>query len=175
MQHTSDHRRSRSASGSLDSSIDADVNDYLLPHTTSAASEKKPPYARRRQLRCALGALLILVSAVLVWIWLFLKGRVVLAEPILRALAKETGLPPLYTEFHQMELNLPQHNMVVSDSSDVKYLWIANHIRGATLFGAYREVYSLTVRCYREWLGQRDARFASKRLFGLPFRALVCK
>lgn len=133
MHPASNHRRSRSDSSSLHSSIDADVDDYLLPHkTTGSPSEKKLPYARRRQLRFALGALLILVCAALVWVWLFLKGRVGLAEPMLRVLAKESGLPPLYGEFHEMELRLPQHNMAVSNSSHVKYLWIANHVRGAT-------------------------------------------
>ena len=132
MHNSSNHRHSRSRTGSLDSFIDADANDYLLPQTATS-TEKKLPYARRKQLRCALGALLVLVSVVLMWIWLFLKGRVGLAEPILRVLAKESGLPPLYTEFHQMELGLPQHSMTTSNSSDVKYLWIANHIRGMDL------------------------------------------
>ena len=138
MYHTSDHRRSRSGSASSDSSFNASVDDYLLPPTTSVTlSGKQPPYARRRLLRCALGALLVLIFAVLVWVWLFVKGRVGLAEPMLRALAKDTGLPPLYTEFHQMELSLPQHNMAVANSSDVKYLWIANHIRGTALVASY--------------------------------------
>lgn len=129
MHHTSDYRRSRSGSHS---SIDANVDDCLLPHTTTASpSEKRLPYLKRQQLRFALAALLTLVCVVLVWIWLFLNGRVGLAGPILRVLAKESGLPPLYAEFHQMELSLPQHNMAVSNSSNVKYLWIANHVRGA--------------------------------------------
>ncbi|KAH9935714.1 uncharacterized protein B0H18DRAFT_1082401 [Fomitopsis serialis] len=64
--------------------------------------------------------------------WLFLRGRVGLAEPILRALAKDSGLPPLYSEYHQLELSLPQHDVdaQASDGHPVKYLWIANHIRG---------------------------------------------
>lgn len=128
MQQANNVRRSRS--GSLESPTDSDVGDYLL---LSSSSDKKAMYARRRHLRFAAMALLVLVSMLLVWIWLFLKGRIGLAVPILRALAKDSGLPPLYSEYHQLELGLPQHGASVntSDGRQVKYLWIANHVRGA--------------------------------------------
>ncbi|KZT66359.1 hypothetical protein DAEQUDRAFT_456807 [Daedalea quercina L-15889] len=130
MQQDYNPRRSRSSS--FHSSTDADVDDYLLPRARSPLSEKRPPYTRRRHIRYVLLALLVLVTAVLAWTWLFFQGRVGLAEPILRALAKESDLPPLYAEYHQLELSLPQHNLnsSTSDGQQVKYLWIANHIRG---------------------------------------------
>jgi len=40
-------------------------------------------------------------------------------------------LPPLYSRFHAYELQLPQHDRnSTKETQEVKYLWIANHVRG---------------------------------------------
>jgi len=44
--------------------------------------------------------------------------------------SSEPLFPPLYPEYHQMELDLPQHNLNLPppEGKNGKYLWIANHV-----------------------------------------------
>ena len=44
----------------------------------------------------------------------------------------EPRFPPLFPEYHQRELDLPQHNpnLPLPEGKNGKYLWIANHVVG---------------------------------------------
>lgn len=93
---------------------------------------RKPPRFRRRPTLIALASVGSFLAGIGLWLWLFFTGAVGIPEPILHALAKESRLPPLYSRFHQYELQLPQHNLdqASAKTEDVKYFWMANHIQG---------------------------------------------
>ena len=44
----------------------------------------------------------------------------------------QSHLPPLYPEFHQRDLRLPQHNPTfpIPEGREGRYIWIANQVRG---------------------------------------------
>lgn len=93
---------------------------------------RKPPRFRRRPTLIALASVCSFLAGIGVWLWLFFTGAVGIPGPILHALAKESRLPPLYSRFHQYELQLPQHSLdqASAKTEDVKYFWMANHVQG---------------------------------------------
>ncbi|KZT10756.1 uncharacterized protein LAESUDRAFT_721130 [Laetiporus sulphureus 93-53] len=70
------------------------------------------------------------MTAVGLWLLLLLTGYLHIPTPILRIMTKESKLPPLYSRYHQHELQMPQHNLSQADVQGTKYLWISNYIRG---------------------------------------------
>ncbi|KAH9852578.1 hypothetical protein C2E23DRAFT_188882 [Lenzites betulinus] len=60
-------------------------------------------------------------------------------------------LPPLYSRFHQAELDLPQHNTALPfpEGKEGKYLWVANHASKCGWGNAMQELFLNAYLAYR--------------------------
>jgi hypothetical protein len=98
------------------------------------------------------------ILAVFALIW-FYTTRVGLSDATISVAAAEAAgrPPPLYLDYHQRELKLPQHSQDLSppDDKDRRYFWTANHAHGKSLLAPCSRnlndilpvVISLSIRC----------------------------
>ncbi|CCM02755.1 uncharacterized protein FIBRA_04863 [Fibroporia radiculosa] len=66
-----------------------------------------------------------------------------------RWLGGDGGLPPVYYNYHRYELQLPQHNADYLPIREMKFIWMANHVRGAGWGNALQELLLNSYLAYR--------------------------
>ena len=95
-----------------------DVEMSTLPggHGLSRSLQAK----KRRNLFVGLG---LFITAVFMFAWLRQPHDVLSNIPVLST----STLPPLYREYHNAELALPQHDTRHPFANGRKYMWVADH------------------------------------------------
>ena len=104
----------------------SDRYGYNYKHLGSGAERRTCQCARRRVFIVAAG----LISTCTI-VWAVASGGL----PFWRRLKEPppgTVLPPLYAEYHEAELRLPQQNWDITEPMEgEKFFYVAGHIRGA--------------------------------------------
>lgn len=147
--------------------------DYELLPTADGKSTTRVSFGPSRWLkrRRNLAAFVLLVaSAALVLFYLLFYQPP--PEPVaVEEEGAEQPLPPLYREYRQAELELPQHDHKNPFADGRKYLWVADHVQCELCLCALIRRVLILASSIR--MGELHARPADECRARIPFRTIV--
>lgn len=112
-------------------------NGTILPMTSERhCNGTRPWWSRWYTRRHSRIALLAVLALAFIALFRSLDGLALLEEvaPIIEDLAENHIFPPLYGQYHEQEMLLPQHNpdLPYPEGREGKYIWFPNHVHGAS-------------------------------------------
>ncbi|KAI0964553.1 hypothetical protein AcW1_001345 [Taiwanofungus camphoratus] len=120
-------------------------NGTILPMTSERhCNGTRPWWSRWYTRRHSRIALLAVLALAFIALFRSLDGLALLEEvaPIIEDLAENHIFPPLYGQYHEQEMLLPQHNpdLPYPEGREGKYIWFPNHVHASGWGNAMQEL-----------------------------------